>query len=795
MKYQILLSISWFIITLSTHAQITTDGTLGSQLNLLGPNYQINADLGQQQGGNLFHSFQEFNLQGLESATFSGPNSVNNIISRVTGGNPSHIDGTLRSTIPNADMYFLNPSGIILGPNAKLDVSGSFHASTADYLRLQDGGRFDANQPANTLLTVTPVEAFGFLTNSPASLSIEGSELSILANETFSLIGSHLTIKGAQITVPSGRINLASIAQAGEVKTSSMEAQAFEKQGILTISEHTNINVNGVGAGEIFIRGGQLLMHDSTIQANTLGNQDGKGIDMKLTESINITGNLAAISSNTFGSARAGNIVITTPSLEMTESKIDVDSMGEGDSGNLAIKSNQIALYDGAVISGDSFGSGMGGQLNISATEKIWLTDQRLYFDIEEAKFRTSISSTSLNKGRGGRITINTGQLVLSSSGITSNTHYEGDAGEIIINADDINLIKGGLISATALSQATGIGGNIDINLTETLHLSGFRPGLTKTSTDIFTNLQSGIGSLTFGAGQAGNISIVAKNVIVDDYSSIAAATVSTGTAGHLLIEVENLYLKGGGFITNSSGGNLGGKIYLGTGASGSLKIIATSDIIASGYNNFNQSGIFSNTLLAGAGGNIEIQANNLILTDSATISANSLGTDNAGKITIQANTIRLTNNGKITTSAEQASGGNITLMTPNLLYLQAGEITTSVSNQGDGGNIIISNPKFIILDKGQMTAQANEGRGGNIRMTSNQFIKSPDSIVNTSSKLGIDGNLEISAPELNLDEFIVVLPGEFMEKTILKRCDIEEIENPSTFKITPKPKNLPFIR
>jgi len=90
--------------------------------------------LGRQHGGNLFHSFQDFNLNSSESATFSGPNNVSNVISRVTGGNPSNIDGLIRSTMPNADMYFLNPYGIMFGPNAQLDVQGSFHASTADTL-------------------------------------------------------------------------------------------------------------------------------------------------------------------------------------------------------------------------------------------------------------------------------------------------------------------------------------------------------------------------------------------------------------------------------------------------------------------------------------------------------------------------------------------------------------------------------------------------------------------------------------------------------------------------------------
>jgi filamentous hemagglutinin family protein len=108
-------------------AEIITDGTLGVQRDLPGPDFQIEANLGQQVGGNLFHSFQDFNLQSHESATFSGPDSINMIFSRITGGNPSQIDGTIRSTIPHAELFFLNPAGIVFGEQARLDVQGGFH--------------------------------------------------------------------------------------------------------------------------------------------------------------------------------------------------------------------------------------------------------------------------------------------------------------------------------------------------------------------------------------------------------------------------------------------------------------------------------------------------------------------------------------------------------------------------------------------------------------------------------------------------------------------------------------------
>ena len=264
------LSFLLLIISLSVPAQITTDGTLGPALNLQGPNYQIDADLGQQHGGNLFHSFQDFNLQNHESATFSALNQhhIQNVISRVTGGNPSNINGLFRSTIPNADIYFLNPYGIMFGPNARLDVQGSFHASTADYLRLKDGGRFEARNPSNSLLTVAPIESFGFLTKTPANITVQDSTLSVLPTKTLSLVGGDLTLKQAQLTAANGRINLASVQSSGEIDRQDFFTNNFAKQGTISISEHSTLDASGEGAGAIFIRGGQFQLHDSLVQTN-----------------------------------------------------------------------------------------------------------------------------------------------------------------------------------------------------------------------------------------------------------------------------------------------------------------------------------------------------------------------------------------------------------------------------------------------------------------------------------------------------------------------------------------------
>ncbi|OQW91875.1 MAG: hypothetical protein BWK78_03305, partial [Thiotrichaceae bacterium IS1] len=748
--------------------------------------YQINADLGLQHGGNLFHSFQDFNLQNHESATFSGPTNVQNIIGRVTGGNSSSIDGTIRSTIPNADLYLLNPYGILFGSNAKLDVQGGFHASTADYLRLQDGGRFEARVPNNSLLTVAPVTAFGFVTDAPAKLSIEGSQLSILEGKTFSLVGGELSIRRGQFLVPQGHFNLVSIAQTGEVSVPDLEVAAIGKQGTISILDHADLNVDGAGGGEIVIRGGQLVVEESSLQANTLAEQNGRGIQLRLTESVQLNGKSAQITSNTFGSGSAGSITVSTPHLTINQGKLLTNSFSDGAAGDVYIDTLQTAIHEGGKILNESHGKGHAGNLTIIAKEGLFIVDKRIFPKRETAEFLSHVSSAAFKEGAGGRITIHASQLVVDGGSIVSHSHTQGDAGEIEVEADSVKIINGGLISATILSQSSGKGGSITFRVKDTIQLSGFRPGFSVTSTDVFENMQSAIAAITFGSGHAGNIYLSAKELTVENQSSIGAATGGVGNAGSLTIEVDNLYLKSGGIITDSSGGIVGGKLFLGTGAGGTAKITARESIVATGRGYFSPSGILSNTLATGQGGNVEIQTNRLYLADGAEISANSLGTGQSGELRIQANTLEIFNRGEITTSAQYAAGGDVHITATNLFYLHSGSITTSVAGGiGDGGDITIDNPQFIVLNQGRIVAQADAGNGGNIWIVADQFIATPESLVSASSNKGISGSVLIHSPDNNIAGNLLTLSKEFKSiPTFSNFCKQKTLEEKDSFKV-----------
>src|SRR3954451_3985441 len=193
-----LLLLAALLVAAPVQAQIITDGSVGPKVSLHGGDIEIGAKLGTRRGDNLFHSFEKFGIGTGQSATFTGPGDIKNVISRVTGGEVSNIDGKLSSTVGQADLYFLNPAGVMFGPNAKLDVPGSFHVSTAHELRFADGARFSALGKTGSGLTVAPPEAFGFLGEAPKPIQVGRSLLQLTPGKVLSLVGGDLMIDGGQ---------------------------------------------------------------------------------------------------------------------------------------------------------------------------------------------------------------------------------------------------------------------------------------------------------------------------------------------------------------------------------------------------------------------------------------------------------------------------------------------------------------------------------------------------------------------------------------------------------------------
>ena len=364
---------------LTAHGQIVMDGKLGAAGALSGPAFQITSDLGRQMGANLFHSFSQFNLSQGQSATFSGPANVQNILARVTGGSASSIDGTLRSTITGANLFLLNPNGILFGPNATLDVSGSFVASTADYFKLADGGRFDARNPDNSVLTAAPVEKFGFLGTATSGIQVQGSRLAVGSGKTLGLVAGEITIVGGQLIAPSGAVYLAGKAAEGEIAlapdfTSAVPALT---DGSIAILSGSSITVEGLSAGSIGIQAGAILVDASTLSVRAEAAQPttarpGSGLGI-LAGVLGMANGSSAISSSA-GQADGGGVTVLATGVAIngygspTTLGSEVAVGGSARGGAVQITADTVELYYGGRINSVTRGTGAGGSITVNAS-------------------------------------------------------------------------------------------------------------------------------------------------------------------------------------------------------------------------------------------------------------------------------------------------------------------------------------------------------------------------------------------------------------------------------------------
>lgn len=602
-KYFILIIL---ILNSKLYAEIITDGTIGQRNHLIGPNFIINEQLGLQVGNNLFHSFQIFNIITGQTATFSSSSSVTNILARVTGNESSWIDGQISS---DANLYLLNPNGIVFGENASLSINGSFHASTADYLRLGNTGKFSASQPQKSLLTVAAPEAFGFLT-APSSITIEGSAMMVPPKQTISIIGGDLFIKDSFLFAESGRINLASVASSGEIilKPSDLIVDSFEKFGQIHLSESrpipneerfiANLDVSDIfsqetGAGQIFIRAGKFISNNAWIFADSYGNEDGLGIDILIEDNLNLT----------------------------NDSRITTDNGGIGQGGNIKIQVKDLTLNSFSAISSNTYGAGEGGKIIINASN----------IEMQQAFMQTATEQS----GKAGNIDLTLDTLKLNNSVINSDTINNGQAGNITINANEnISLLNRGFISA--LSSGSADAGSINI-ITNAASFSN-NSGITTES------VTSNGGNITFN---------VTDHLDLSNNSAIVAK--AKGNAGNITITTKTASFSNNSGITTQSFNAVSGNITF--TVTDSLYLSDNSSISAEAYNeagNITFTGkpeffIFNNSkLLANAnfgdGGNIIIEADNFIRSTNSIIDNSSIHAMN-GQIEINALQYELKNN------------------------------------------------------------------------------------------------------------------------------------------------------
>src|SRR5688572_435271 len=444
--------------------QVKTDGSLGARQTLAGPNFSIPNTLGRQFGPNLFHSFSDFNVRAGESATFSGPNTVTNVLARVTGGGKSAINGALRSDIPSANLYLINPAGVVFGPGAQLDVSGSFAVTTADIVHLRGGGRFAASTNANaSVLTTAPPAAFGFLRPTrPAGVSFNSSGLAVSQGKVLSVVAGDVRISPGVLGAEAGRINLVAAAPSSTVTLdpSSLEApltqDAASGRGRVQVGPDALVVTAGDGGSKISINAGRLDVVQSQIRTSINGDQPGIGMD------------------------------------------VDVGA---------------LRIVNGQMFSTAEAGAGRGGDIRVNAgSVLIQSTDASLVIGI-------GADTTPLSTGNGGDVTISTGELTMLGPGATiiSGAVGRGDSGNVVITARRF------LLDGQAAGGTMGVFSRTTFQDPD----AGDAGDITVTARELILRSDAVIGTFSFSPGNSGTINIDAARMLIDGTSSEATGMAS----------------------------------------------------------------------------------------------------------------------------------------------------------------------------------------------------------------------------------------------------------------------------
>jgi filamentous hemagglutinin family protein len=706
-------------------SNITSDGTMGTTVTQAGAIYNI--DGGTIRGTNQFHSFGLFSVGTGDTASFNGPPVISNIIGRVTGSQQSIIDGILRSTITGANLYLLNPYGILFGPNASLNVSGSFHVSTADYLRLPDGGIFYSNPLRSSVLTTAPPAAFGFLSNSPAPISIQGSSLNVPQGQTLSVVGGDIQIdSGALLKAPHGQINIASVASPGEVipnlpgQLPALDVSSFANLGQITELGFSNLTVSSsAGAGTVLIRGGRLVMDNSYISANTSGASPGNslGIDVQLTGDLGLT-NMAQMLAYSGGAGRAGDIRIKADSMELLGgSFIYSGAFSSGDSGNIDVTTNSLTVKDGAYIGNETYSTGNSGNLTVN-TGSLKVMDGW-----------SDIYTMTYGSGNSGKLVIQADDILISGGPaggaiVGSITAGSGNCGDLLVTAKNLQILNGSELSSTVYSAGSGNGGRVEV-AADRVFISG--------STD--PNIYTGIFANTFGVGKGGSLSLTANSLEMTNRASLQASTFGTGDAGKITLRVGSLELKDASYVSST------GYYGLGAGNSGNIEVSANR-VFISGLENSTQpfnvdaTGFFTGSL-KGYGGDVYIKTDSLTLTNRGLISSTSYGSGRAGNIRVDAESVELLNGAFFLSSAYgSGNGGKIEVIAESVLVsgvhpAPVSDITGNISltpsgigsqafiNGGNAGDVRIMAGTLNILDGARISTQTfGAGNGGNIEVT-----------------------------------------------------------------------------
>ncbi len=722
----VLLLSTVVLLAMPVVAQVIPDSSLGSERTQVSPLQPIRGTLSHQidggaiRGNHLFHSFQQFNVQTGQGVYFSNPAAVTNIFTRITGGSISNIDGVV-GVLGNANLFLLNPNGILFGPGARLDLGGSFLGTTANSIKFSDGFEFSAKTyGASPLLTVSlPIGLQ--MGQTPATITVQGSGhrmtggvfspldrsqnpigLEVNPGKTLALIGGNVDVTGGILKSNGGQITLGSI-QSGilgvNLTTSTpwrWDTQQIQTWGDLRLQQQALVDGSGVGAASIQLLGRNISLKDqSTVLLQNMGAQPAGDITVRATETLTLSG----ISAD-------GQI----------SSRILSQTLGGG-GGNIDVRARDIFQNAGAKVTTQTFSKAQGGNLILNVENRMRV----------EGYTPAGPTGTTWNS------TVSFG---------------EGRAGDIHLSSQNLSQSNGAqFISGTF---GSGRAGDLDIRVADTIDLADSQP-----------NIETSLASISFNSGRTGDVTVNTARLLLRQGGVLGAGTLSSGNAGNLTVNASQSVIVRG---------TVPGTEYR-------SRILANAEKLSL----ISQQAFGLPEIPTGNSGSLTITTPHLQVIDGGEIAVRNDGPGDAGDLTLRTNSILLNNQGRISASTVSGKGGDIILSSSNWLVLRnQSSLVASAGGTGNGGSMELTAPIIVGLENSDIIANAQKGRGGNINITTQGLFGlkyrdrlTPDNDITASSEFGINGNVQVNTIGINPANALNLLPIDVVDSSrqIADRC------------------------
>ncbi|MEH1836133.1 MAG: filamentous hemagglutinin N-terminal domain-containing protein [Nostoc sp.] len=570
-----------------TSAQVTPDPSVGTQVERI-DDTTLEITGGTTVGNtNLFHSFSNFSVKSEEVVDFRNAPTINNILVRVTGRNPSDIEGTLQAQ-GKANLFLINPNGIIFGENAYLDIGGSFIGTTANAIQFPGGGEFSMTSPVNPFNPLLRVNPSAFLFNQILSqpvkpIQVNEAILSVPKSQSLVLLGGDVNLEGAILEAPDGRVELGGLNGEGTVGL-NIDNNNFRlsfpdnvARADVSLSNLTTVTASGEGGGGIQVQGKRVSLDESDIAVDTVVSKSGGTLVVNASESVELLGG----------------------------SRLLTETTNSGTAGELRIETGRLIVQDGSQVSASTSpeSTGGGGTLSVNASDSIQLigtspedkpsglfTITQGAGNAGELKIETGqlivqdgaqVSASTRSQGQGGTLSVNARdsiQLIGTSaigkaSGLFVGTIANGDAGNLEIGTGRLIVQNGARISASTSDESTGQGGSVIVKARELNVLN---------NADITVSSQ--------GTKKAGDLEITACSTKLDDQGKLIGQA-NSGDGGNITLNLQDLLLlRRNSQISTSAGtegaGGNGGNITI-NAPDGFIvaKPNENSDITANAYN------------------------------------------------------------------------------------------------------------------------------------------------------------------------------------------------------------------